>query len=170
MSELSSAEIDRALRDGGANLGIGRQVPIGFLGSPLVRVEHVAVTHAGHPIALAKRTVTKADLRRHVEIILRDSGSGPGYAEEFPARHHYWKVGSFDAAIEAVSAGLGYAWLPKHRIRQALASQTLVPVALDEQSAFSVSLFLIIRNSGADASPASRLAEALHRLAALREW
>src|SRR3569833_1322962 len=45
LHELNAQQAEKALRDRCADLAISAHVPAGFIGSPLIEVEHVAVAH-----------------------------------------------------------------------------------------------------------------------------
>src|SRR5699024_12308560 len=49
-------------------------VPPGFFGEPLLRVRFIAVAAPLHPLHALGRTLTKRDLRRHRQLVVRDSG------------------------------------------------------------------------------------------------
>jgi DNA-binding transcriptional LysR family regulator len=51
-----------------------------------------------------------------------------------------------EKAINAISVGLGYGWIPKHRIKEQLDNQQLKTLKLQSGSSYSTSLYLIQAN------------------------
>jgi DNA-binding transcriptional LysR family regulator len=164
ITEVAMPRPEEILRDLAIDLVISGRVPLGFLGEPLVEVEYVAVAHPEHPLLRLGRNVTAADLDRQVQI-------GIGHASELEKggaddiRHmHRWNMSSFESVVDAVSEGLGYAWLPKHRIRKWLRQGTLVPLPLGENRVYKTNLYLIHGRHWSANPAASRLAELLRNL------
>lgn len=164
ITEVAMPRPEEILRDLAIDLIISGRVPLGFLGEPLIEVEYVAVAHPEHPLLRLGRNATAADLDLQVQI-------GIGHASELEKggaddiRHmHRWSMSSFESVVEAVSEGLGYAWLPKHRIRKWLEQGTLVPLPLGENRAYKANLYLIHGRHWPANPAASRLAELLRNL------
>src|SRR5437867_2306027 len=65
---------DEALLQGQVDLAISSHIPPGFLGDPLLRLRFVAVAHPDHPLHRLGRELTHRDLRRHRQLVIRDSG------------------------------------------------------------------------------------------------
>ncbi len=63
-----------ALTQRQADLVIGAIVPPGFAGEPLMRLRFVAVAAPAHPLHALTRPLTYQDLRRHRQLVIRDSG------------------------------------------------------------------------------------------------
>ncbi|HYD78302.1 MAG TPA: LysR family transcriptional regulator [Paucimonas sp.] len=169
LDEMTMAQAEDALNEHAADLAICSSVPMGFLGDPLIEFEYVAVAHPDHPLFSLGRDVEAQDLERHVQIVvchpkeakayLRQS-SAPGYA-------HRWHVSSFDSALEALQEGLGYAWLPRRRVRKALDGRLAV-LPMQEGCGYKTNFYLVYGRPWVADSSVRKLAEVLHGLAAAR--
>lgn len=166
LSEVAMPRPEEVLRDLAVDLVISGRVPLGFLGEPLVEVEYVAVAHPEHPLLQLGRNVSAADLERQVQIGIGHAREPEkGGADEI--RHmHRWNMSSFESVVEAVSEGLGYAWLPRHRIRKLLRQGALVPLPFGENRTYKANLYLIHGRHWSANPAASRLAELLRNLVA----
>lgn len=165
LSEVDTLQAEDVLRDLNVDLAISERVPLGFLGEPLVEVEHLPVAHPDHPLLHLGRDVTAADLAQHVHVGIghafeRDRGAGSSK----PTRR--WAMSSLDTVVQAVAEKLGYAWLPEHRIRHWLDEGVLVRLPLGDKRAYKTMLYLIHGRPWASTAAAGRLAEVLRGLTA----
>ncbi len=64
-----------ALTTRSADLAIAGMVPPGFFGEPLMRLRMVLAAHPSHPLHALGRRVTPRDLRKHRQLVLRQSHS-----------------------------------------------------------------------------------------------
>lgn len=137
---LSGAE--DALRDGSADLVISAFVPEGFLGDRLLAINFIAVAHPEHALHKLNRPLGTTDLQQELQVIIRDSGMSQhrnmGWHSE-----HSWSVTKMETAIETVSQGLGFAWLPEHNIGDLLAADSLRPLPLQTGQTYQAPLYLI---------------------------
>jgi DNA-binding transcriptional LysR family regulator len=153
------------------DLAISLHVPLGLLGEPLMELEYVAVANPRHPLFRLGRELSVPDLVKHVQVTIANEPSlnrlaednDPAYAESGTQRMHRWDVSSFDTAIEAVQAGLGYAWLPSCRIRKSLDEGLLAALPLRAGLGFKATLYLIHGRSGPACHGTGRLAELLRK-------
>jgi DNA-binding transcriptional LysR family regulator len=100
-----------------------------------------------------------------MQVVIRDSGiRGPRDVGWLGAEHR-WSVSSFETATSAVCEGLGYAWLPRHRIRSLLDEGLLRPLELREGRNYSVKLFLVYGQSRNPGPGTRQLAEMLFAMA-----
>ncbi len=143
LNEVVLSGADEALLEGRADLVIGAQVPKGFLGNTLIKVEFVAVAHKEHPLHQLQRTPTHKDLRREMQVVIRDSGLHMKRDSGWLGSEYRWTVSSIDTAVETVRSGLGFGWLPKHQIEALLADGTLKPLGLKTGQQRSSFLYLI---------------------------
>ncbi len=120
---LSGAE--DAVTAGAADLVITSRVPQGFLGDWLLDVNFVAVARPDHPLFQLQRELTTDDLVRHVQAVVRDSGTADPRDEGWLGAAHRFTVSSKDASLATLLAGLAYAWLPEHVLTDALRSGAL---------------------------------------------
>ncbi|MDA8381490.1 MAG: LysR family transcriptional regulator [Betaproteobacteria bacterium] len=145
LSEMAAPDVVEALREGNTELAIGRRIPPGFLGDPLIEIEYIAVTRPGRTMLVNEgMELTAIDLECETQIVMDRAGrkvDGPGH---WGAGGGRWHVSSLDTAIAAVRDGLGFAWLPRHRIEPWLEDKTLIPLPLSEGRSNKVILNLIV--------------------------
>ncbi|MFW5452528.1 LysR family transcriptional regulator [Thioalkalivibrio sulfidiphilus] len=159
---LSGAE--ELLLAGNADLVIGTSVPASHLGDLLMEIEFIAVAHPAHPLHQLDRTLTSQDLRDHMQLVIRDSGSRRRTDFGWLDAEHRWTVTSLDTAVTAVTAGLGFGWLPRHRISQALEQGRLKALPLNAGLTYTAPLYLVFRDQD-NAGPATRaLARVLNQI------
>ena len=151
------------LFSGTADLAVTAWVPPGFLGEPLAMVEFVAVAHPGHALHALGRSLTQRDLRQHRQLVVRDSGLKESRDAGWLGAEQRWTVSHLATSVEAVTRGMGFAWLPRHRITGLLADEALRPLPLVEGAVRHQELYLVFADRD-DAGPATRaLADCLRR-------
>ncbi|WP_162256916.1 LysR family transcriptional regulator [Noviherbaspirillum sp. Root189] len=164
LSEVDTLHAEDVLRDLSVDLAISERVPLGFLGEPLIEVEHLPVAHPEHPLLKLGRDVTAMDLAQHVQIGVGQTGERERpMSSSKPMRR--WAMSSLDTVVEAVTERLGYAWLPEHRIRRWLDDGSLVRLPLGESRPHKTMLYLIHGRPWASTAAAGRLADVLRGLA-----
>lgn len=126
-----------------ADLVIGTSVPPGWLGDRLMEVEFIAVAHPQHALHRLGRELTADDLMQAQQIVLRDSGREHPRDGGWVGAPLRWTVTSMDTALRMVAAGLGFAWLPAHLIRDQLNAESLRILPLGEGRVNHVPLYLI---------------------------
>lgn len=144
-----------------ADLVIANQIPVGFLGQPLLTVEFVAVAHPEHPLHRLGREVTEHDLRGERQVVVRDSGQRRKVDAGWLGSEQRWTVSNLDTSVRTVAAGLGFAWLPAHHIRDELARGDLKPLPLRELARRQTQLFLIYADRDGAGLATQALARAL---------
>jgi DNA-binding transcriptional LysR family regulator len=164
LREVSTLQADEVLRDLNVDLAISEHVPLGFLGEPLVEVEYLPVAYREHPLIRLGREVTASDLAQAIQIGIGQEKGQEGEQHARPLNR--WAMSSFDTALAAVTEGLGYAWLPQHRIRKWLEEGTLVRLPLADKRIHKAVLYLIHGRPWAATPAAGRLAELLRAQAA----
>jgi DNA-binding transcriptional LysR family regulator len=148
-----------ALLKGEADLVISPQLPPGFLGDPLMRINLRAVAHADHPLHHYGRELSYRDLRAHRHVVVRDSGAKRDRRTATVEVDQRWTVSQVATSIQAVCMGYGFAWLPEEHIREELRIGTLRPLPLREGGTREVSLYLILANPDFAGPGVRRLAE-----------
>ncbi len=151
---LSGAE--DALEEGRADLAICAHVPARFLGEPLLEIDFIAVTHPQHPLQQLNRDITVSDLEGELQVVIQDSGLRYTKNIGWLGAEHRWSVSSVETAVAAVSEGLGYAWLPRHRIAQMLENSLLQPLPLERGSHYKAALY-IVHGRNQENGPGTRL-------------
>jgi len=144
-----------ALVAGEADLVIAGQVPPDFLGNILLEVEFVAVAHPDHALHQLNREISTNDIRRELQVVIRDSGVKHNVDTGWLGAEHRWTVTSIDSATAAVSAGLGFAWLPRHQVQDKLDRGELKLLPLDQGLNYVANLYLIF-GKPASIGPATR--------------
>ncbi|CAE6806145.1 LysR family transcriptional regulator [Paraburkholderia domus] len=104
-------------------------------------VRLIAVTRAGHPLA-SRKMPTQATLDRYRKVTIGDALHDTTPASTVQSQGLVWHVNTVDAAIEAVTSGLCYGWLPHHLIEDALISGRLVELNLGPRAQRLVPLAL----------------------------
>lgn len=152
---------EEALLEHRADLVVAPFVPQGFLGDPLVRLKFIAVAAPTHPLHQLGRPLGHHDLRRHRQLVIRDSGSTRRRDAGWLGSEARWTVSHKATSIRAACLGLGFAWYPEEAIREELASGRLKPLPLQKGGERYVDLYLIFGDRDYAGPGAQRLAELL---------
>lgn len=150
---------EEALTNGSVDIGITGIVPGGFYGDSLMRVRFVAVASPNHPLHQLGRELDYRDLRRHRQVVLRDSSSQRTRSGGWLGAEQRWTVSHKATSIRALTTGLGFAWFPEHNIREELVSGALKPLPLKEGAERFADLYLIIARRDYADRDTRRLAE-----------
>lgn len=134
---------EEALLERRADLVVSPYVPQGFFGDPLMRLRFVAVAAPDHPLHQHKRQLTRNDLRRHRQLVIRDSGAARKRDAGWLGAEARWTVSHKATSIRAACMGLGFAWYGQDTIRDELASGKLKPLNLREGGERFAELYLI---------------------------
>lgn len=136
--------IEDALLQRKADIAIVARVPAGFMGDPLLNLSMHAVSHPDHPLQQLGRPATYEDLRQHRQIVVRDSGQYRRSSEGWLEADQRLTVSHVLTSIEAVKAGLGYAWLADVYIQEELeeGNLALLPLATGQTRMANVSIVL----------------------------
>ncbi len=155
---------DEALFSGQVELAVAGRTPPGFLGSPLLTVEFVAVAHPDHPLHRLGRPLGYRDLKAQRQIVVRDSGLKRNQDASWLGAEQRLTVSHTATAIQALSRGLGFAWVPREQIVEELARGLLKPLPLEEGASAHKELYLIFADRDNAGPGTQRLAEVLHGL------
>jgi DNA-binding transcriptional LysR family regulator len=139
---LSGAE--EAITQRHADVVVSSRVPPGFLGDRLLDVEFIAVARSDHPLLRMDRTLTLDDLTRHVQAVVRDSGSAQPRDEGWLGADHRYTVSSMESSVGLVLAGLAYAWLPEHVLANYLREGVLRRIPLAGGGSRTVMLHIVM--------------------------
>lgn len=167
LREVSTLQAEESLREQEVDLAISESVPLGFLGEPLAEIEYVAVANSQHPLLALGREATGADLARHVRIAVGQGAGDARRGASCSSTQRKWAMNSFDSAVTAVLEGLGFAWLPQHRIRKWLEDGSLVPLPLVERRRHKSVLYLIHGRPWMSTAVVARLADVLRGFSVL---
>lgn len=152
---------EEALIEGRAELGIGGLVPSGFVGEPLMRARFIAVASPSHPLHHFGRELTYRDLRRHRQIVIRDSGAQRTRSGGWLGAEQRWTVSHKATSLRALTMGAGFAWFAEENIREELASGALQPLPMKSGGERFVELYLIFGQRDYADRDTLRLAEIL---------
>jgi len=161
LNEVVLSGADEALIEGRADLAIGVQVPQGFLGDRLIEVEFVVVAHPDHPLQQLGREVTNDDLRRELQVVIRDSGLHMKRDTGWLGSEQRWTVTSIDKAIEALLSGLGFGWVPTHQVQDYIEQGKLKPLPMSEGQRRYAHLYMIFGQPGRVGPATQMLADIL---------
>lgn len=152
---LSGAE--EAIEQHSADVVVTTRVPAGYLGQPLMSITFVAVASPAHPLFALGRELGTGDLARHVQVVVRDSGTSRQRDEGWLGADRRCTVSSIEGSLATVKAGLGYAWLPEHLIEPAIGDGTVRALPLTVGGTRDMNLYLVMPRPEL-AGPAARAA------------
>ena len=139
---------------------IGGSAPPGFLGDPVLDIEFVAVAHPAHPLNRLDRPVTDSDLRTHRQIVIRDTGR-QGRDSGWLGAEQRWTVSHVQTSVAALEQGMGFAWVPRDIVADALTAGRLEPLRLETGGTRRATLNLVLVDRDGAGPAARALAEAL---------
>lgn len=142
MQEVVLSGAMDALRDGSADLVISADLPESVLADELLEIEFIAVAHADHPLHQRSRLLEFSDLLREMQIVIRDSGQYQVTDHGWLESEHRWTVSSIERALSTVMHGLGFAWLPRHRVLPHLQTGQLKVLPLAQGQSYRTHLYL----------------------------
>jgi DNA-binding transcriptional LysR family regulator len=142
MQEVVLSGAMDALRDGTADLVISAGLPETVLADELIEIEFLAVAHPNHALHQLGRVLEFSDLRREMQIVIRDSGHYQVTDHGWLESEHRWTVSSIDSAVSTVIHGLGFAWLPRHYLTAHLATDQVKILPLAQGQSYRTHLYL----------------------------
>jgi DNA-binding transcriptional LysR family regulator len=147
---------EEALRKGSPDLVLSAIVPKGYLADPIVEVEMVAVAAEGHSLHQEITPINNERLSRELQIVIRDSASESSVDSGWLGTDRRWTVSSVQSALEIVTSGIGFAWLPKADLEFSLQSGKLKRLKLISGSERNFHMYAIF-GKGERTGPATRL-------------
>ncbi|MGH9584998.1 MAG: LysR substrate-binding domain-containing protein [Bryobacteraceae bacterium] len=106
---------------------------------------------------------TRIDMTRHTLVIIEGAGPGRKIHQPCSPLQRSLPVGTMDATVAAIVAGIGFGWLPIYRIQHEIERGELVPLQLPIGGVREVRLSLVWKDTGSSHSELSVLAELLGR-------
>jgi len=164
-SVLSGTE--EALLKRQVDLVIGGRVPPGYISESLHRVSFIAVAATSHTLITDYEELSLEDLRRHRQLVVRDSGQRNLDAGWLGA-YQRWSFHTVELSIQAAIEGFGFAWLPELKVRPYLEQGILAPLNLKEGATRSAELYLILTDGEYATPGVKRLARCIRDCLALR--
>ena len=153
--ETTLSGTTEALLEQRADLILGPEVPVGFVGRPLRSATLIPVAAPSHPLCAQGRDLDEQDLRSHRQLVLRDSGAKRSIDAGWLQAEKRWTVSHFATSIELLKSGLAFAFLPQGWISRELAAGELMRLPLSQPMDRPVPLFLILAAQQA-AGPATQ--------------
>src|SRR6266851_2983565 len=152
-----------ALLERKVDLALTPRVPPGFSGESLMRLAMVPAAHPNHPLFRLGRRPTLKDLRKHRNLIVRDTSVKRDKRGGFLEAEQRWTVGHMATSLQAARMGFGFAWYPKEKIREEIAAKQLKVLPLvDGGDAFG-EIYLVLADPEGAGPGVRRLAEMLAR-------
>jgi DNA-binding transcriptional LysR family regulator len=152
-----------ALIKGKVDLAISPQLPPGFLGDLLIRIQVLAVARVDHPLHQLGRELSHLDLEAYRHIVVRDSGSKRDQRAVTVEVDQRWTVSHVATSVQAVVNGYGFAWLPAQHIAEELRTGILKPLPLREGGVREIPLYLIIASPDFTGPGVKRLKEIIEK-------
>lgn len=131
-----------ALLCGQADIAITAYPPPGTLGEPIAKIELIAVAHQQHPLHQLGRELTWDDLRKHRQVVVKDSGTRENRDAGWLGAEQRLTVTQGSTALAVLEKGLAFSWLPTQYIHRA-ATGSLAPLPLREGQTRTVNLLLV---------------------------
>ncbi len=150
---------EEALLQRRVSLAIGSLIPPGFVGDPVMRARFIAAAHPQHPLHLLGRDLSTRDLRRHRQLVIRDSGMQRSRSAPWLGSEQRWTFSYKATQIRAALSGLGFAWFAEETIREELQQGLLKPLPLREGAERWGELYLIHADRDQVGPGALRLAQ-----------
>ncbi|MBE1287215.1 MAG: LysR family transcriptional regulator [Alteromonadaceae bacterium] len=132
-----------AITDHWADLVISHQVPVGYLGEPLVDMPFVAVCHPQHAIARMPSPIDAEALMQHCQIVIKDTSNKPQEQSGWLRSENRWTVSQFDTAIDLLLQQIGFCWLPLHKVSKYIENDELYVLNINGSTHKRLSSYLI---------------------------
>jgi DNA-binding transcriptional LysR family regulator len=143
------------LHKGEVQLAITPQVPQGWMGERLISLEMRCVAHPDHPLHHLDRPLNQDDLRQYRQLVVRESGERREFEGMWLGAEQRLTVSTMSTRIQALCAGLGFAWCPLLKIASELQAGLLEPLPLEEGGSRFANLYLLLADADG-AGPATR--------------
>ena len=147
---------EEALLTGHPDLVLGPFVPTGYLADPIIEVEFQAVAAPEHALFNEPEAINNERLCQELQIVIRDSALTNKRDVGWLGSNRRWSVSSIQSALEIISSGIGFAWLPSSEVYPALAKGQLKQLDLISGSRRSFDFYAIF-GKGERTGPATRL-------------
>jgi DNA-binding transcriptional LysR family regulator len=152
---------DEALIQRRVDLAICSQIPPGFMGDALMPMTFIPAAHPEHALHKLGRKLTVQDLRKHRQLVIRDSGSLRSRNAPWLGAGQRWTFSHKATQIHAAVMGLGFAWFAQDTIRAELEQGRLKPLPLREGAELFAQLYLVYADRDYAGPGAQRLAAIL---------
>ncbi|WP_462151514.1 LysR family transcriptional regulator [Pseudoalteromonas xiamenensis] len=160
---LLRIELIETILNGSSELLENDKVDIAIAAEPLMEgfseelceLDFIAVASPSHPLHQLQREVTLEDLKLYRQIVIRDSATQEKRDSGWLGAEQRWTVSHLSTSVDMIKNGLGFAWLPKPAIANALEQGDLLPLQLEHNSTRRAQLYLVFKD-GDRLGPAAR--------------
>src|SRR5271170_4590709 len=121
--------------DGRCSLGVVGSLPIAPDSMSLERLQGVhliKVAAREHPLAMVKGVISKAELAKHVQLVLTDRSELTAGREFGVMSPLTWRLGDLFAKHAFLLKGLGWGGMPLHAVRQDLQEGRVVKLSIED--------------------------------------
>jgi len=150
-----------ALLERRVDLALTPRVPPGFRGESLMRLAFVPAAHPDHPLFRLGRRLTLKDIRKHRNLIVRDTSVKRDKGGGFLEAEQRWTVGHMATSLQAARMGFGFAWYPEEKIREEIAAGELKVLPLEDGGDAFGEIYLVLADPEGAGPGVRRLAEIL---------
>lgn len=154
--ETTLSGANEALLTGKADIAISSIAPPGILGERCAEIELTALAHHQHPLHQLGRELTWDDLRKHRQLVVRDSGQKENRDSGWLGAEQRLTVSQGSTAFAALKMGLAFSWAPIKLLDAEINSGLLKPLPLKQGRSRYVTLSLVYSDRDY-AGPATRL-------------
>lgn len=103
-----------AIEQARADLVITATLPQGVLGEFFGYIDLIPITHCSHPLASVDQSLSIDELSQELQLVVAETGSKPLPSRGWLLAEQRWTVESFEAVLEVLAQGIGFAWVPNH--------------------------------------------------------
>lgn len=132
--EALGATVEPVL-DGRVSLSISGSLPVlpdGLGSEPLTSVRFVTVAATSHPLAAWQGVIPKAELARHVQLVLTDRSKLTAEREFGVMSPSTWRLADLFAKHAFLLNGLGWGGMPSHTIQADLEAGRLKELTIED--------------------------------------
>ncbi|GAB2941414.1 LysR family transcriptional regulator [Hafnia psychrotolerans] len=142
LTEILRTEDARQLSERAADVYITTLAPENALsGHWLLDVDFIPVASSKHPLLQLSASLSGADLARFPLITIADRDAPRREKQRLDAASS-WTFTTVEAAVDAISVGVGYGWMPLERVRSALDNGVLCRLPLAAKTVRQTPLYL----------------------------
>jgi len=150
-----------ALLERKADIVLSSQTPPGYFGTRLTTISMIAVAHTNHPLNLKREKLTEQDLLMHRQIVVRDSGSKRTQNTGWLEAEQRLTVSHFSHSVQAIQAGLGFAFVPKHVVNDYLVRGEFKQLSLDTDVDRHLTIYLTLATPDKEGPAVKALTQSL---------
>lgn len=151
---------DLAITEHKADLVINTSIPKGFLGEPIASISFLLVCSPKHALSTLELPLDPNALAQELQIVIKDSAKTPQEKSGWLRSENRWTVSHFDFAIDLLLEGIGFCWLPEHKVSNLIKEGKLVALTV-EGSFFKQFTAYLISPTPDNQGPGTKLLEKL---------